>query len=67
MCMVAAPIYILMEGIIDVHEIPGLGVGQVITASGLVVTDNGFNHYINFFCDKFKIHVSTLRCCASVF
>ena len=47
MCMTAtgvtaAPIYIcadenMKEGIIDVHEIPGLGVGQDITASGWVV------------------------------
>ena len=47
MCMTAtgvtaAPIYIcadenMKEGIIDVHEIPGLGVGQDINASGWVI------------------------------
>ena len=46
MCMTAgetaAPIYIcadenMKEGTIDVHEIPGLGIGQDITASGWVV------------------------------
>lgn len=76
MCMTAtgvtaAPIYIcadenMKEGTIDVHEIPGLGIGQDITATGWVVFSKtrsvNEEFYRWWFTTIFTKFVIDLRC-----